>query len=245
MSNLHLDALCLNLSPRLKRFDVRLLQNLSSQMRIGCWEYSQTLDEPCCLSTAVHLLHDYVRQGDRPLHLIGHGVSGSLALLYAKRYPQWVRSLTVLSVGENPATSWHSHYYALLHLLPCHRPMILAQMVRLLFGPQSYPMTNAFVRILAADLDSALSPHSLVHQTKVNLIPVRPPVFATIGGQDQLINPLLNQQDSPWLKASDRVWSCPEGRHFFHYEYPQQTADAIAQFWYGLESATPAPLLVA
>jgi len=27
-----------------------------------------------------------------------------------------------------------------------------------------------------------------------------------------------------WLKEGDRLWSCPQGRHFFHY-YPQHVDD--------------------
>ncbi|NEO87241.1 MAG: alpha/beta hydrolase [Spirulina sp. SIO3F2] len=234
MSHFPLDALWLSLSPRLQRFDRRLLQQLNDQMDLGYWQYSQTLDEPCCLTTALALLHDYIQQSDRPLHLLGHGISGCLALLYAQRYPQWVRSLTILSVGSNPALSWHSHYYALRRLLPCHRPMILAQIVRLLFGPQSYELTQAFIKILAADLDSALSPHSLAHQTPMTIASVPVPILAIVGRQDQILTPLGNAQ-LPWLKASDRLYLCPEGRHFCHYEYPQRIAQEIGEFWMAVE----------
>ncbi|NEP76232.1 hypothetical protein [Okeania sp. SIO2G5] len=31
--------------------------------------------------------------------------------------------------------------------------------------------------------------------------------------------------------VSQRFWQCPEGRHFFHYDYPQVVADEIIAYW--------------
>ncbi|MGB0562512.1 MAG: alpha/beta hydrolase [Spirulinaceae cyanobacterium] len=236
------DVLWLNLSPRLKHFNLRLLRQLQTQPSLattvlGCWDYHQTLDEPCCFTTALTLLHEAIRGGDRPVHLLGHGSSGLLALLYAQQYPQWVRSLTVLSVGAAPAQTWHDHYYALRKLLPCSRSMILAQMVRSLFGPQGYDLTKRFMKVLAADLDSALAPHSLGHRTAVAIADIEPPIWAAIGANDTLL--ASRAVDSlPWLKSSDRLYCLPEGRHFFHYDYPRQVAQEISNFWATVEAPT-------
>ncbi|MEM8637926.1 MAG: alpha/beta hydrolase [Cyanobacteria bacterium P01_G01_bin.54] len=247
MSTPSLDALWLNLSPRLKRFNLRLLQQLQTHPSvatslIGCWDYHQTLDEPCCFEAALTLLHEAIRSGDRPLHLLGHGSSAGLALRYAQRYPQWVRSLTLLSVGSEPTQSWHDHYYALRQLLPCSRSMILAQMVRSLFGQQGPSLTKTFIKILATDLDSALAPHSLAHYTHFEVEHVEPPILVAIGAQDTLLAP-INAPSLSWLKPSDRLYHCPEGRHFFHYDYPCRMAQVISDFWVALES--PASLVAA
>jgi pimeloyl-ACP methyl ester carboxylesterase len=135
------DALWVNVSPALRRFDRPLLNVLSRQVAIAEWQYYQTADEPTSLEVALVLLHDYVQkcvseaseQEFQPLHLLGHGTGGLLAWLYARRYPERVRSLTLLSVGAYPAVDWQAHYYAQLQFLPCCREALLTQMVYTLY----------------------------------------------------------------------------------------------------------------
>ena len=158
-------ALWLTVSPYLKKFDQRLLCHLSKRISVSRWEYMQSVDEPCCLENAISLLHEYLAgyYGHRrqQVHLVGHGLSGIVGWLYTQRHPEHVKSLTLLSVGANPAVNWHAHYYALRQLLPCSREIVLAQMVRLLFGDRGCDITRALVRLLAQDLDSGLALHSL------------------------------------------------------------------------------------
>jgi hypothetical protein len=87
------EALCLSVSPHLQVFDRPLLQSLAKHITIAQWEYQQMPDEPCSFDIALALLHDYLKQRDCPIHLIGHGISGLLALLCAQRHPAHVRSL--------------------------------------------------------------------------------------------------------------------------------------------------------
>ncbi|MBD2545128.1 MULTISPECIES: alpha/beta fold hydrolase [Planktothricoides] len=123
------DALWINVSPALEKFNRPLLKQLSAQTAIAKWEYSQTPDEPTSLEIAVDLLHDYLKDRQQPIHLLGHSTSGLLGLMYARRYPEKVRSrsvadatsLTLLSVGVHPAVDWQAHYYAQLQVLPCSR----------------------------------------------------------------------------------------------------------------------------
>lgn len=61
-----LDALWLDASPSLRRFHQPLLQYLSQNVKIACWEYCQSLDEASNLDVAVVLLHDYLKQRDLP-----------------------------------------------------------------------------------------------------------------------------------------------------------------------------------
>ncbi|MEM9979854.1 MAG: alpha/beta fold hydrolase, partial [Cyanobacteria bacterium P01_D01_bin.2] len=159
----HPSALWLTVSPALKRFDQRLLCRLSKRLSIARWEYMQTADEPCCLHIAIDLLHGYLQKhcSQTRVHLVGHGLSGVVAWLYAQRYPEHVRSLTLLSVNANPAVNWQAHYYALRQLLPCSSEIVLDKMVRMLFGSCSYDITRILIQILEQDIDTGLALHSL------------------------------------------------------------------------------------
>jgi len=239
------DVVCLSASPHLQVFDRPLLQSLAQHATITQWEYHQTPDEPCSLEAALVLLHDYLKhpageasdQEIRPIHLIGHGISGLLALLYAQRQPQRVRSLTLLSVGAYPAVDWQMHYYAQRNLLPCSRHVILARMVEILFGNSPKPMIEALVKILGQDLDLSLSPHSLAKQVSLPPIQVSLPLLVCGSVDDVIVDP---QQLRSWQQyfsedAEARLWVCPGGRYFFHYFYPQQVADEILRFWRAAE----------
>ena len=202
------EALWLTVSPALKKFDQRLLCQLSRQLLIRRWEYHQTADEPCCLETPVSLLHDYLKTSDRPIHLLGHGLSGIVGLLYAQRFPHRVRSLTLLSVNANPAINWHAHYYALRQLLPCSRSLVLAQMAKALFGPRPYDLTKILVDALGQDLDTGLALHSLVSHQDIAATAIEPPLLVCYGSQDDILNPPLHEHWQHHLKPTDALWQC-------------------------------------
>ncbi|NMF86287.1 alpha/beta hydrolase [Nodosilinea sp. P-1105] len=232
------DTLWLCLNPSLRPFDQLLCRQLNRQTELRCWGYYQTPDEPCCIETALGLLHQYMRLQGRPMHLLGHGLSGALGLLYARLHPHWVTSLTLLSVGGNPAVGWHAHYYALRDLLPCDRKAILMQMARMLFGPQVLGQTLAQAKLLAQVLDTELTPHSIGHHNQFSPGGVIPPLLVCRGEHDTIVDPNAQAQWQPWLKPGDSLWSCPEGRHFFHYDHPQPVSQIILEFWQGVSSAS-------
>ena len=238
--NVQHDALWLSVSPHLQRFDQRLQQVLVQAVPIRQWGYHQTADEPCCLETALMLLHDYLKQQDRPMHLLGHGMSGVVGLLYTYRHPEHVASLTLLSVGANPTVSWHSHYYALRNLLPCNRRMVLMQIARLLFGPHSPAILQTITAMLENDLDRCLTLHSLANCTTIKLEQIEPPLLVCQGKHDVILDPNTQLQWEQFLKKGDRLWQCPEGRHFFHYDYPQIVAEAIIAYWQDMFGPAPA-----
>lgn len=225
------DVLWLSVSPALRGFNRPLLHALSQDYLIGEWQYCQTADEPNCLDMAVVLLHDYIKQGDRPLHLIGHGISGLLALLYARRFPQWVRSLTLLSVGVNPAVDWQAHYYAQLGFLCCSRNMVLTQMVYGLLGYHSQPITQGFVQLLERDLATSLSPHSLYQRVSIPPGGVPVPLLVCSSDDDIVVDPNQAQNWRSFMKAGDRLQMFPQGRYFFHYFYPLAVQQTMIQFW--------------
>lgn len=235
--------LCAN--PRLRQFDRPLFDQLSQDIQMRCWHYSQTADEPCSLEVALVLLHDYLKQQSQPVHLVGHGLSGIVGLLYAQRYPESVKSLTLLSVGVTPAVNWHAHYYALRESLPCRRSIVLNQMVRLLFGPQCPNRTAALMRILAKVLDMELTSHALGHRHTIPMGGIEVPLLVCHGADDMILDANSQGQWQKWLKPSDRRWICPEGRHFFHYEYPQQCCQVLLAFWQQMAAHPQAKLSLA
>lgn len=243
MSNLP-DVLCLSASPHLQVFNRPLLQYLSTQVTIAQWEYFQTPDEPCSLEVALVLLHDYLKHQSQPIHLVGHGISGLLALLYAQQHPERVRSLTLLSVGIHPAVDWQAHYYAQRNLLPCSRTVLLTRMVSLLFGLSSHPMTKLLVRILDQDLDHSLSPHSLVKRVSLPPIQISPPLLVCGSVDDPVVDPQQLRGWQPYFTHThSQLWVCPGGRYFFPYFYPQQVGDEMQQFWQSLPPHCPTACL--
>ena len=225
------DALWVNVSPSLRRFDRPLLNALSQRMIIAEWQYCQTPDEPTSLLAALELLDHYVKQFDRPVHLLGHSTGGLLALLYARRYPEKVLSLNLLSVGVYPAVDWQAHYYVQSLLLPCPREVILTQTVRNLFCPQSPAITQKYKEILEEDLNNSLSPHSLYQRVSISPIEVSVPLFVCAGRDDVIIDHNLCSGWQSYLKGGDRLWQCPGGGYFFHHFHPQQVTEQILDFW--------------
>ncbi len=234
------NALWLSVSSSLKCFDQRLLSQLTKYAAVQRWDYCQTLDEPCDIEDVVTALHrylngylnSYLKAHDGKMHLLGHGVSGVVALLYARRYPEYVASVTLLSVSAQPAINWQAHYYALRQLLPCSREIILGQMVKLLFGEQPARFARAISQLLAKDLDSNLTLHSLAHHSKVEPGGIEVPLLVCNGGIDSVTQAPQPSLWHDWMKPQDRLWQCIEGRHFFHFYHAPTVAGVIANHWH-------------
>jgi pimeloyl-ACP methyl ester carboxylesterase len=196
------------------------------------------------MPTALSLLDDYLRSQSSPLHLIGHGLGGALGLLYSRLHPQRVKSLTLLSVGANPAVSWHAHYYALRNRLPCDRQLILMQMANLLFGTQSHTKTAGLAQLLEKVLDKELAPHSLADYQGIAPGGVEMPLLVCHGAHDVIVDAMAQSFWQPWLKTGDRLWTCPAGHHFFHHTHAPQTSTVILDFWQYTDSPlVRAPLI--
>ena len=236
MSNLP-DALWLNPSPSLRCFAQPLLRYLSHHMSVAQWDYCQSQDEASSLDAAMLLLDDYLKLRKQPIHLMGHSTGGLLGLLYARRYPEKVKSLSLFAVGVDAALDWQAHYYV-------HRPFIdrqrlLTAMVYNLFGYRDALTIKHLEDVLEQDLNCSLSPHSLLQQR--SLLPEAVPVPLLVCGStdDLIVEPCALQAWRPWLKEGDRLWECLEGRHFFHYFQAQPLAEQVLNFW---GSLPPRPL---
>lgn len=229
-------ALWLSVSPALQQFNRPLIKQLSDNQAIASWEYAQTSDEPITLDVALVLLHDYLKQLDQPLHLIGHSTSGWLGMMYAYRYPERVKSLTLLAVGANLATDWQAHYYAMLKCLPCDRRIILTQLVYSLWGRQSQFKTELLINLLEQDLLLSPSPNTLVKQLSISPNIISVPLLICGSRDDIVISSYQLNAWKPWLKSGDMLWESSQGKHFFHYTNAQSVSDQINQFWQSLST---------
>ncbi|MFB6277228.1 MAG: alpha/beta fold hydrolase [Halothece sp.] len=223
-------ALWISVSPTLKKFHRPLLKTLSQELTIREWQYQQAVDEPSTLDLPLTLLHDYLKYGDQPVHLLGHSTGGIVALLYAYRYPERVKSLTLLGVGVHPLIDWHAHYYTYRQLLPCSREIVLAQMVRALFGQQDPRRTQQLVKCLEGDLHATPSPHSLMQRSHLEAQAVASPLLVCGSNDDVIIDPCALHDWKTYFKPEDEIWECSQGHHFFHYHHPQAVGNAILNF---------------
>jgi pimeloyl-ACP methyl ester carboxylesterase len=229
------DALWLSTSPSLQCLARPLLCYLSQQLTTAQWEYCQSQDEACSLDVAVLLLHDYLKSCNRPVHLIGHSTGGLLGLLYARGYPERVKSLTLLAVGVHATVNWQAHYY--IHRQLLSRQKILTAMAYNLFGYHDERIINSLACILERDLDCSPSPHSLFKRLSIPPGGVPVPLMVCGSKDDIVVEPDALQGWQPHLKEGDRLWSCLEGRHFFHFFQPQQVGEQILNFWKSLRQS--------
>jgi pimeloyl-ACP methyl ester carboxylesterase len=225
------EVLWLNGSPSLQCFDRPLLSVLSTQAKVTQWQYCQGQDEGSSLQNAVRLLHDYLKQTDHPIHLIGHGTGGVIGLIYARCHPEKVRSLTLLSVAEQPAMTWQTHYYVQRHLMSCSRHQVLAFIVRSLFGCKPPYDVKNLVRALDRDLAEAPCLHSLFRVVDLPKGGILAPLMVCGSQTDSVVHSPALLEWRNWMKPMDRLWECPTGRHFFHYFHPQQLAEQVLKFW--------------
>ncbi len=214
-----------------QRFDNSLLRYLSQETYLARWEYYQHQDEGSSWEIALDLLENYLESLSQPVNLIGHGIGGTLGLLYARKYPEKVKSLTLLGVGFHPGVDWQIHYYALRELLPCSQKTILAQMAQRLFGGQNQYYIKDFMQILQQDLNTSPSPHSLFRRVSLDPGGIKSPLMVCGSKNDTIIDHNALNGWYSYFKEGDVLWECPQGSYFFHYFYPQQVSRQIVKFW--------------
>ena len=233
------DVLWVSGSPSLRCFSMPLIKRLSRHKDIAGWEYFQTLDEPGCMDTAVELLHSYLKTRPFPVHLIGHGIGGTIALIFARQYPQFVKSLTLLSVAVQPAHTWHVNYYQQRKIYSLSRAEALLNTIHNLFREEAIYNPQKLVNKFNKDLDNLPLMHSLFDIEKLPVGGVSMPLMICGGQVDPILSYLELYKWKEWLKAGDIIWKCPQGSHFFHSFYPDLVSEEIFKFWQKHQYHTP------
>ncbi len=231
----NIDVVWVNVSPSLKRFDLPLQQYLNRYFRIARWEYIQdNFDESNCIETAIELLyHFFLKSELHQVHLIGHGISGVIALLFARQYPWRIRTLTLLAVSPQPAKTWHVHYYAQRNLsLDVSRQEILINIAGSLFGSHKIPHPlHSLLAALSKDLYTSPCMHSLFKIIDLPKGEVTVPLMICGSNTDTIVSKFNINNWKNYFKPKDILWLCPDGHHFFHYFYPELVGKEIKKFW--------------
>ncbi len=159
-------------------------------------------------------------------HVVGHGVGGLLALALARDWP--VRSVAVLGLGAYSGLDWRA--YARQRLaLPCGRWRTLAGLARLFFGMEEWLPCRALAQLLAQDLETASGTAGFDRDWGFWL----PAVPVGVGGaaDDPVVLPGDYRGWAARLRPGDRLWTWPQGGHFFHHHHPQVVAEELEKFW--------------
>ena len=117
--------LWIDLQPSLYCLFKRTAQSLSEHFEVKRWSFEHDLDESCDVDVVHSLLRQTIQNSSSPVHLVGHGLSGTVACLYAQRYPKNISSVSLLSVDIKSTNQWTSHYQSMRSQLPCSRLNIL------------------------------------------------------------------------------------------------------------------------
>ncbi|NCO76484.1 MAG: alpha/beta hydrolase [Cyanobacteria bacterium] len=225
------EIIWLNTNRYLLRFNLPIIKYLSNFVNIAHWEYQQNEDEGTSLDVAIKLLDDYLSLINKPVHLVGHSTCGLLGLWYAHKYPEKVKSLSILGVGVNPAFDWVSYYYMMRSNLSCSKEVILARLAKHLFGYQNPYYQKAFVKLLERALLYSLSPHSLYQRFNLPMGTISQPLMICGSKNDQIVCWEEMERWQCHLKPEDYLWQCPTGEHFFHHFQYKLLAEEMIKFW--------------
>ena len=223
--------LWLDLQPSLYCLNKRIAQNLSIKRQVRRWSFQHDLDECCTEETVYRLLDETLKNDHNKYHIIGHGLSGSLACKFAQKRPERFRSLILLSVDTLTSNHWSSHYLKIRSQLPCSRAQTLSHLSSLLFHQSNARAAAAFPCLLAKCLDTDFIQGSIVNQqTTKNLHAPEVPTFVLNGEFDFVVDSNAHDRWSETLKSGDRYVCMKKGRHFFQFDQAQQVADLIIAF---------------
>ncbi len=225
------EAIWVSGSPSLINLSTPLIKKLAKHTNISVWEYIQTVDEAACMDTAVELLHSYLKTKHAPVHLIGHGIGGTIALMLARKYPAFVKSLTLLSVAAQPAKTWHVNYYQQRQIYTISKSEALFNTLNNVFRNKYPCCLHNLIDNFYRDLDNLPLMHSLI---KIESLPskgVLMPLMVCGGQIDMILGYPDFHEWKKYLQTGDILWKCPQGGHFFHYFYPEIVKKQIVHFW--------------
>ena len=90
--------LWIDLQPSLYCLFKRTAQSLGQHFEVKRWSFEHDLDESCDVEVVHSLMRHTIENSSNPVHLVGHGISGTIAYLFAQKYPNNISSVSVLSV---------------------------------------------------------------------------------------------------------------------------------------------------
>ena len=225
-------VLWIDLQPTLHCLNKRVAQLLSRTFSVQRWSFQHDLDESCSVATVHDLLRQTLVASPEPMHLVGHGISGTVACLFAEKYPDLVKSLTLLSVDTLSANHWSSHYLDMRSQLPSSRQAILRHLSSLLFSHQNPRAVEVLPCLLAKCLDNEFTQGSIVNQQHIPDLnsPKEVPTFVLNGESDFVVDTNSRDRWSKSLKSGDRFVCMEKGRHFFQFDQSQHVAQLITAF---------------
>ena len=223
--------LWIDLQPSLYCLFKRTAQSLGQHFEVKRWSFEHDLDESCDVDIVHGLLRKTIDNSSGPVHLVCHGISGTIAYLYAQKYPKNISSASVLSVDTHSANQWTSHYQSMRSQLPCSRFHILSHLSSLLVNKNSEQVENILTRLLARCLDNDFVYGSIVKsQTIENLNKANVPILVINGEQDFVIDEQSCDRWKHYLKPGDCYQKITNGRHFFPFTEWSQTSSMIESF---------------
>ena len=223
--------LWIDLQPTLHCLNKRVTQLLSVSFVVKRWSFQHDPDESCTVDTVLDLLRTSLEETTDPVHLVGHGISGTVACLFAEKYPTLVKSLTMLSVDTHSANHWSSHYLVMRNQFSYSRKFILNRLSSLLFPHSSVRAKDAYPCLLAKCLDTEFIQGSVVNCPNIkDLNAPSIPTLVINGESDFVVGNNSRGRWSETLKSGDRYLCMEKGCHFFQFNQAQQVARAIISF---------------
>ena len=223
--------LWIDLQPSLYCLFKRTAETLGKHFKVKRWAFEHDLDESCDLEIVHSLLRQTIENCSTPFHLVGHGISGTIAYLYAQRYPKNISSVSVLSVDTRSTNQWTSHYQSMRSQLPCSRFHILSHLSSLLVNRNSEQVENIVTKLLARCLDNDFVYGSIINtQTIENINKANVPILVINGEKDFVVDEQSYDRWKYYLKPGDCYQNIANGRHFFPFTEWRQTSYMIESF---------------
>jgi surfactin synthase thioesterase subunit len=101
--------------------------------------------------------------------------------------------------------------------LPCNQTIILAKLVKYLFGEQNQYYQKGLIKLLQKSLLFSLSPHSLYQRFEIPQGGISQPMMIMGSKDDLIISPDHLNQWQKYIKSKDYLCQYPQGNYFFHY----------------------------
>ena len=223
--------LWIDLQPSLYCLFKRTAQTLGQHFKVKRWSFEHDLDESCDVDSVHSHLRQTIENSSSPVHLVGHGISGTIAHLYAQKYPKNISSISLLSVDVQSTNQWTSHYQRMRSQLQCSRFHILNHLSRLLIEIQEDHVQDIITKLLVKCLDNDFVNGSIVEKPNIeNLGRINAPILVVNGKKDFVVDKNSRQRWEQQLKPGDCYKEIKNGRHFFPFHDWSETAKIIDSF---------------